>query len=112
VRLDQPIANALPLFGAFPRRLVATIVPIAAAVTLVALFPERTGDANRGNPKVRIGRAGDEVVFTIANGSRGHAVYKSSDSRDFRGAERIAVRNGTFRDRVSDDADLVFYRID
>ena len=58
------------------------------------------------------GRSGDEVVFTVANGSRDHSVYKSISSSDFRNAERISMRNGTFRDRVHDQAELVFYRID
>jgi len=112
VLASRPIPAPRPLFGLFPRRLAATILPIAAAVALVAFFPERSGDASRAHVKVRVGKSGDEVVFTIANGTSGHTVYKSNDSSDFGRAERIAVQGGTFRDRVADDAGLVFYRID
>jgi hypothetical protein len=103
-----------PLFSPVPRRLLAGILPVALAILVFGLFPERIADPpSPARPaKLQARKAGDQVVFTITNGGTSHQVYKSSDPNRFARGQRLAVRGGSFRDSASDHADLVFYRID
>jgi hypothetical protein len=101
-----------PLFSPVPRRIVAGTLPAVLALVVVAVFADRVGDPVRPASKLRVGKAGDEVVFTIANGGTPHRVYKSSLPNNFHGAELIVVEDGAFRDRVQNGSDLTFYRID
>ena len=94
-------------------RVLGGAVPVAVAVLLVLVFAERTGERNgAGHVRVTAAKTGAEVVFSIRNGHRAHAVYKSSFPNSFEGSARLPVRNGSFRDSMDDGSGLVFYRID
>ncbi len=94
-------------------RVLGGAVPVAMAVLLVLVFADRTGERNGdGHVRVAASKAGAEVVFSITNGDRGHAVYKSNAPNSFDRSARLPVRNGSFRDSMDDGSGLVFYRID
>lgn len=61
---------------------------------------------------VQAEKVGDEVVFTIANGNRAHSVRKATHPALLDRAEAQKIRNGRFSDSASEEAGIVFYRID
>jgi hypothetical protein len=107
------------LFFPVRRFALAAVVPSLVLVLALgyALMPGRGADP--GLPlqvtqitQMEVTRVGDDVVFRIANGTRTHLVYKSSDINELSRATPVAVSDGVFRDTVHAEANLVFYRVD
>jgi hypothetical protein len=95
---------------------MATALPtvLLAVIAGYLLVPGAVTD-QAGAPSgtiVQAMRQGDEVVFVIANGKSTHTVHKSNDPNDLSEGESFTVSQGSFRDRLEGDADIVFYRID
>jgi hypothetical protein len=111
-----PAEKALPsLFTPGRRLLVAGALPVVLAAALLmgidgdVRAPVSTGE---GSSVVSVVKEGDQVTFSISNGGRQHTVYRSTDPVQFEPSSGVAVTDGAYVDRVSDDADLVFYRIE
>jgi len=100
-----------PLFPPVRRLALAAAVPAIVLAVLVS-YGTLTGTGPDGiAPRLLASKQGDEVVFVIANGDRTHSVSRLSRPVERQG-ETMVVNDGTFRDRLSSDAQLVFYRID
>lgn len=111
LRSERPLfprSNGLAWVFALPALLLALAIAWQLA--------PREGGAPLSEPVPRISaiRSGDDVIFVIANGKREHTVYRSESKVGLERAaeEAFAVTDGTFRDRLESQADLVFYRID
>jgi hypothetical protein len=112
-RPTQARIPAMPLFPPVRRLALAAAVP-ALALALLVLYGSQSGPDGSllaGAPRLLATKSGDEVVFVIANGSQEHQVRRLARAAQLQG-EPMAVSNGTFRDRLSSDSQLVFYRID
>ena len=46
------------------------------------------------------------------HGTRAHRVVRSSDPNRFDSSEGVSVTDGSYSEGLSDNSDLVFYRID
>ena len=93
--------------GSDPIRKITRIV-----LAVLVSYGTLTGTGPDGiAPRLLASKQGDEVVFVIANGERTHSVSRLSRPVERQG-EAMVVNDGTFRDRLSSDAQLVFYRID
>lgn len=115
--VDRALASTATgprLASLFPARrslLLATVVPALLGIALVAglqFLPLERADAAT---QVQAYKAGDQVVFTIANGKREHFVYRSDRADRFDARSRVRVTDGIYRDSLA-SGDLVFYRID
>jgi len=104
---------AMPLFPPLRRLALAAAVPALALALLLTYgtLPAPDDSALSGAPRLLTSKQGDEVVFVISNGKQAHNVRRLARAAQLRG-EPMAVSNGTFRDRLSSDSQLVFYRID
>ena len=111
-----PVEEPLPsLFTPGRRLLVAGALPVLlAGALLMGIDGEVRDPASSGEqpPVVSAEKHGDQVTFSISNGGRQHTVYRSTDPGRFEASSGVDVTDGTYVDRISDDADLVFYRID
>ena len=112
---DERLAQRRPnsLFLPFRRLAIAAVAP-ALLLTLALgylLLPRGAGDPGPVGLELRVTKQGEEVVFFIANGGQTHQIYKTSELRDPQW-EPYTKTEGTFRDRLETEADLVFYRID
>ena len=115
-RRHAPLEEPLPsLFTPGSRLLVAGALPVLLAGALLigvdgnVPSPVPTGEAP---PVVTVVKQGEQVTFSISNGGREHPVYRSTDPGRFDTSSGVAVTDGAYIDRIDDDADLVFYRID
>jgi hypothetical protein len=110
------IEPRIPLFFPVRRLALATALPtvLLAFIAGYLLLPGGMTDP-MGDPAgtiVQAMRQGDEVVFVISNGKSSHTVRKLNDPNSLTDGEPLAVSQGSFRDRLEGDSDLVFYRID
>lgn len=80
-------------------------------VLSISILVHRDGRQDRPFT-VQAEKVGDEVVFTIANGNRAHSVRKATHPALLERAEAQRIRNGRFSDSASEEAGIVFYRID
>lgn len=87
---------------------VALIVGLNPSVRPPATIPL---DAERA-PRLAVSKVGDRIEFDIQNGDRTHTVYRSTDPTGFLAAGGVEVRGEAYVDRVQDQADLVFYKVD
>lgn len=98
------------LFTPWARLVAAGVLPLLVVGALLAVVgppsPQPEGVT------VETDKAGDFVVFTIANGDRVHYVTKSTRPDRFDRSTAIPVRDGEFLDRADSGQELVFYRID
>jgi len=86
---------------------------LLAAVMTWNLLPVSPSQEAGEAPQVSAIKRGNEVIFVIANGQRNHTVYRSETAAGLAGSQKpFALTDGTFRDRLDNGADLVFYRID
>jgi len=106
--------EALPaLFTPTRRLVVAGVLPLLLAVALViGIGPQNGSIVPSGSTSVEVSKKGDQVLFTIANGKRVHRVVRSSEPNRFDGASGVSVTDGAYSEGLSDNQDLVFYRID
>jgi len=107
-----------PLRMLFPplwRWTLAGALPLAALTLalgfLVLERPAPLAPMVSTSPSIQVSKAGDQVVFVIANGQTAHRVYKSNVPNEFPG-EPVVTTDGSFRDRLEGGANLVFYRIE
>ena len=87
-------------------------LPVVALVVLVSLAPRENRVAQARPLRLNAAKVGNEVIFTIQNGSTEHRVLKSSSPSGFNSASELPVIGGRFRDRADAGADIVFYRVD
>ncbi len=99
-----------PLFTSRGWLVAAAVLPAMLAALMLFTLHGR-GGAVAGPPQVQAFKAGENVVFTIANGNREHFVYRSARPDRFDPATRVRVTDGVYRDSMK-SGDLVFYRID
>ena len=101
----------IPLFPPVRRLALAAAVPALLLAVLVS-YGTLIGTGTDGiAPRLLASKQGDEVVFVIANGDQTHRVSRLARPVERQG-EAMVVDDGTFRDRLSTDTRLVFYRID
>lgn len=105
----QPVPTRL---RAAAWRVLAGALPVAAVGLLALVLAGRSGGKGEPALRIRATKAGDEVIFSIANGKNTHRVYKLNSANGFGDSSRIPVHAGSFRDSVDDGSGLVFYRID
>ncbi len=116
--LDEALKPAISegppaLFTPTRHILVAGALPVVLAVALLVgsdpgVQPPPAGvDAA---PEVTVSKVGGRVLFAIRNGGKPHTVYRTTDPRGSGAGERIT--GGEYVDRLQDQDDLVFYRID
>ena len=104
------------LFTPLGRLALAAAAPMLVLTLAVgyllmpATAPEPMARAESTNLEVI--RQGQEVVFLIANGKATHLVYKSTQIKGLHRAQPVTVSDGVFRDRIDQNANLVFYRVD
>ena len=108
-----PAADAAwrpPLF--VPVRVLAWGGLLPALVLALALgsLAVRPHGRDVGGTSVQAVKQGNSVVFRIQNGNRPHTVSRSLDPSG--SWETLGTVRGEFRDRIGDDSQLVFYRID
>jgi hypothetical protein len=103
------------LFTPTRHLLVAGTLPVVLAVALligldsgVQTPPAGINDALR----VAVSKEDGRITFSIQNGGRPHTVYRSTDPQGFDRESGVKVTSGAYEDRLQDQADLVFYRID
>jgi hypothetical protein len=111
-RTSQPAAALAPLFA--PRRWIvaAGVLPVMLAGALVALVDRSSVPSGTDRPMVQAMKVDGQVVFTIANGSRTHRVYRSTTPDRFDLSAPVDVTDGVYRDGIDRGENLVFYRID
>lgn len=111
VRPDPDRSPWIPLFPPVRRLALAAAVPALVLAVLVS-YGTLIGTGTDGiAPQLLASKQGDEVVFVIANGDQSHRVSRLARPVERHG-EAMVVNDGTFRDRLSSDSRLVFYRID
>jgi len=106
---NRPIAS---LFLPTRKVLFAGGLPLALSCALVLVFLHLRTPSISQALNVQATKQGDHVVFTIANGNRGHVVYKSNIPAHFERGSGIRIEDGTFSDLAAGGPDVVFYRID
>jgi len=123
---EKPAGSSLfPVFPMFSRLAVAAILPLALLVLLAPLaalllpfdsvqryLPGREAVATAGHATIGVKKDGEQILFTIANGGTVHTISKSADPRHFEPGRSVRVTGGTYRDRMVESSDLVFYKID
>lgn len=109
----EPARGSLvPLFVSSRQWALAAVTPVLV-LTLVLGYLGLSGTApGSGDATVRVSKQGGDVVFLIANGQRGHRVYRSTSPDGQDSWKAYTTTTGSFRDRLHSEADLVFYRID
>ncbi len=110
-----PRHEALPALFTPTRRLVLTgaLPLLLAGVLLLALDDGIQSPAvGEGVPTVTVSKQGDQVLLQIANGGRPHYVSRSTQPDRFDPSSTVRVHDGAYAERLADQADLVFYRID
>lgn len=110
------IEPRIPLFFPVRRLALATALPtvLLAFIAGYLILPGGMTDP-AGDPAgtiVQAMRQGDEVVFVITNGKSTHTVRKLNAPNSLTDGETLTVSEGSFRDRLEGDSNLVFYRID
>jgi hypothetical protein len=107
---------ALPSLFAPARRLwLAGALPLALALLFVTGLERGVAIAPVESPKVtqvRVSKLAHQVQFDVSNGGKTHKVVRSTDPRHVASRQGQEMANGSYRDRLQDGADLVFYRID
>jgi hypothetical protein len=109
-----PEASLAPMHTLFtPARRVWLVgaLPLLLAAAFL-LLPTPAPHEGGAVAAVEAFKDGDAIVFTIANGSREHRVYKSTVPYGFDASAATLVTDGAYVDVAHQDADLVFYRID
>jgi len=102
------VAPFIPL----PRLALTAALPAAAAALLVAFGargPEPAGDQVA---RVAAIKDGKHVRFVVAEGTGAQRVYRSTAPGGGEGSRLLDVREGAFRDRLDDQATIVFYRVE
>ncbi len=96
------------LFPAYRRIALAAIIPAAllAVVLVIALGGDPVPTA------ITAEKVGNQVVFRIANGGTVHSISKSNSPHTFDPGSSVRIHDGTYRDSMVENGDLVFYRID
>jgi hypothetical protein len=94
--------------------LVAGALPVILAFAL--LLGSNPGvqtpaDAGDGITRVAVSKVNGQVQFEIENGSAAHTLQRTTDPRDLSSGHTVQVTDG-YQERLNDQADLVFYRID
>lgn len=97
------------LFLPYHRFALAAVVPAALlAAALMLSLP--AGD--HAPASITVEKVGNQVVFNIANGGSSHSVSRSNTPHSFDPGNSVRIDNGSYRDSMSDNGDLVFYKID
>ena len=96
------------LFPAYHR--IALAAFILAALLAVALVISLGDDPVP--TAITAEKVGNQVVFSIANGGKVHSVSKSNSPHTFDPGNSVRIHDGSYRDSMVDNGDLVFYRID
>lgn len=107
-----PDARDLPrisnLFPAYSRLALAAFLPVCLLAVVLAL----TLGGSPGPVSITAEKVGDQVVFSIANGGRAHSISKSNTPHTFDPGKSVRVQDGSYREPLIENGDLVFYRID
>jgi hypothetical protein len=106
------------LFAPAGRLIVAGSLPLVLAGALMFLMNRSVVEVPVdvappvGAAAVQVAKVEGRLLFTIANGSREHVVYRSTAPDRFERAKGVQVTNGSYDEALDDSASLVFYRID
>ena len=114
-RRPQHADGLRALFTPTRHLLVAGTLPVVLAVALLigldpGVQPPPVGIDDA--PSVAVFKDNGRITFSIQNGGRPHTVYRSTDPQGFDRQDGVKVTSGAYEDRLQDQADLVFYRID
>ncbi len=109
---QRPLARLFLPAGRFAA--VAAIPALILAFSFGWLLNSGSGPQDRLEASVSIetSKIDGQAVFDIANGGRVHRVYKSTSAKDIGRADLFATVEDGFRDTLTGDETLVFYRID
>jgi len=103
------------LFTPTRHLLVAGTLPVVlAAALLIGLDPgvQPPLAIDDAPSSVAVSKMNGRIMFSIQNGGKPHTVYRSTDPQGFDRHNGVEVTSGAYEDRLQDQADLVFYRID
>ena len=102
-----------PLFAPLGRLLAAGALPVLLLGLLaVSLIGPAWSPDQELPPRISAEKSGGHVIFYIANGGRSHQIYRSSDPASFGPSSSFGEARTVFHDRLGNDGDVVFYRID
>jgi hypothetical protein len=107
-RTRAPRRWAAP-FVPFQRLAWAAALPVVAGLLLLSFGIRGPQGVASDSAIVAASKDGDLVRFTL-EGGRGVRVYRSTSAVG--DAQRVTVRGGSFRDRLDDQASIVFYRVE
>ena len=103
---DLPRLSAL--FPAYRRIALATVLPAGLLAAVLAF----TLGGSPDTVAITVEKVGNQVVFNIANGGTVHSISKSNTPTRFDPGTSVRIQDGSYRDSMVDNGDLVFYRID
>jgi len=112
---NEPLAS---LFLPLPRLALGALVPVAVLALVLVGAMAVQGDLPTGSTagatitRVDATKSGNNVVFVIHDGSGSHTVARSTDPGLFDAGPVVRTESGRFRDRLSSDPSIVYYRID
>ena len=106
------------LFVPLSRLALGAAAPVAALSVILVAALAFQGDVElldspaKGHTRVEATKSGDDVVFVIHNGPGFHTVARSTDPGAFGAEPVLRTASGRFRDRLTGDPSIVYYRID
>ena len=106
-RADLPHLSSL--FIPYHRLALAAVVP--AALLAAALMLSLPG-GEHAPASITVEKVGNQVVFNIANGGASHSVSKSNTPHSFDPGNSVRIDDGSYRDSMLENGNLVFYKID
>ena len=100
------------LFPAYRRIALAAIIPAALLAAILAISLGGNRGVDEVSTAITAEKVGNQVVFRIANGGKVHSVSKSNSPHTFDPGNSVRIHDGSYRDSMVENGDLVFYRID
>ena len=107
--------GSLPaLFTPTRRLLLGAALPLLLAMGLLLTLDRGLAPPAgiETGPRVTVFKQGNHVRFHVTNGGKAHHVSRSTQPDRFEAASMVELTDGEYIERLSDRADLVFYRID
>jgi len=110
---DQPGELFPSLFTAPRKLLLVGALPLMLAAGMLFLLNQSAPVVpDLGPATMHVSKEDGQVFFRMADGSRSHVVYRSTDPNRFERSSGVQVTGGSFTDALDDQADLVFYQFD
>ena len=84
-------------------------LPVVALTTVLMVAGDRGPAASS---HLAAAKVSGQVVFTLANGTAEHLVYRSTDPQSFNRTEAVKMARNRYSENATGGPTLVFYRID